>query len=730
MWVNGRLVSRGPDDPGFDEILSQDWSHQWLYNQVDLAPYLHAGQNVIAAEVLTTHLSPSYTLHHSGFAFEVSLLRGSTELAHIASDSSWETQPVTAYSDGPILNGALPVAAGKKPEDGLYFDARLEDPAWRSAENTPNWKRAQAVDSIWGPLRASRLPGPMEAAWPIRKVDDQTANLTRTGTQLGQDGDLRLTGDGSFSVQFDRVLSAYASFRVKGTAGTVVTIQTAETKADPNPRRSAQIILRDGETVFEHPVYDAFSIMFVTVSHSAGPTDFSDIRADFVSQPVTYRGSFSSSDEALNKLWEASRWQTQICMQNHYLDSPNHQEPIGDFGDYLIEAMENDYAFDAQALTEQDLRKFAEVLDHAGEVNFHTSYSMLWLQMLMEYYDYTGDAALLHELKPTVDRLLDHWATFKGANGLLSEAPTYMFMDWVTIAGFPAHHPPAVIGQGYLTAFYYKGLEDGARLAEIEHDSARSAHYEQQRSEIRAAFERELWDPVAGLYRDGKPHQNHQPLGKWLPEDRVIETHSTHVNTLAVLYDLAPRDRQAAIMDRLNARPAGLNVQPYFMHFVFSAEAHADVLDRYAVAQMHQWTLNPETQTFSEMFGQGDFSHGWGGTPLIQMSARILGVTPALPGYKKIRVQPHASGLQNAKGVVPTPDGDVTISWTSSPGRFVLDMKSPSSEPVMLALPGMNEPSAIVEVNGRHAPRSGDLTAPLSLASGSETYHVEVRTSR
>ena len=27
----------------------------------------------------------------------------------------------------------------------------------------------------------------------------------------------------------------------------------------------------------------------------------------------------------------------QICLQTHHLDSPNHQEPISDPGDYVIE---------------------------------------------------------------------------------------------------------------------------------------------------------------------------------------------------------------------------------------------------------------------------------------------------------------------------------------------------------------------------------------------------------
>ena len=43
--------------------------------------------------------------------------------------------------------------------------------------------------------------------------------------------------------------------------------------------------------------------------------------------------------------------------------------------------------------------------------------------MLMDYYDYTAARFCCAELKPTAARLLDHFATFQSANGLLSEAP-------------------------------------------------------------------------------------------------------------------------------------------------------------------------------------------------------------------------------------------------------------------------------------------------------------------
>lgn len=148
-----------------------------------------------------------------------------------------------------------------------------------------------------------------------------------------------------------------------------------------------------------------------------------------------------------------------------------------------------------------------------------------------------------------------------------------MFMDWVTIAGIGCHHPPAVMGQAYMTAFYQRGLADGKRVAAITRDPDRARRYEQLRGEIATTFQRELWNPEKGLYRDGKPFETTVAPSRWLPADTNSETFSAQANALEVLYDLAPKDSQKGIIERIMAM-SPLNVQPYFMHFVFDAIHH------------------------------------------------------------------------------------------------------------------------------------------------------------
>jgi len=171
------------------------------------------------------------------------------------------------------------------------------------------------------------------------------------------------------------------------------------------------------------------------------------------------------------------------------------------------------------------------------------------------------------------------------------------------------------------------------------------------------------------------------------------------VNTLAVLYDLAPQGEQSAILRRVLAE-GPLNCQPYFMHFVFNALAHAGLFDEYAVALMRRWQVDEETQSFPEMWGGGDMSHSWQCTPLYQLSARVLGVTPLAPGFTRIAIRPAPCGLVWAKGAVPTPHGPVAVSWECEDDAFRLEVSVPEGCQAEITIPA-GFTHSVVMVNGQ-----------------------------
>jgi hypothetical protein len=646
LYINGRLVARGPVDQGRDYFGGN--THRWFYDVRDLTPYFVKGTNVIAAEVFREWpINFTVSSGQAGFLFEAEIAAGGQKTT-VASDASWHSVAAPQF-----LNAST-------------YAPGMEPAGWRLAGfDVSTWPTSREAVGVRPELLPSEIPPLMEARYPVLRYEGLPENKT-------------FTGDGGFKVVFDRVLSAYPTLKFKGGKGALVTIKG---------QHEARVVLGGGEQYFEFPyMTEVVPAYTVKLEHVTEPVTIEDAGANFTSQPLDYKGAFESSDAGLNEIWKVSRWAVQICLQTHHLDSPNHQEPISDPGDYLIEAMVNNYAFAQPWITRQDVRKFAWLLKDEKYHNFHTSYSIGWLQMLMDYYKFTGDKSLVVEMAPYVHELMDTYATWRGTNGILSEAPNYMFMDWVTIGGFACHHPPAVIGQGYLTAFYYHGLDMASQVAALTGDPARAEKYGKLRGEIAEAFNRELWVADKGLYRDGKPFVTSVKPHDWLPGDKNIETFSPHVNMLAVLYDLAPKAQQGAIVDKVLAEKP-LNTQPWFMNWIFQAIDHAGKFDQYGTAQMRRWHIEPDTQSFFEMWGSGDLSHGWCSSPLVQMSARVLGVSPGSPGYDTVLIQPQLCDLTSAKGSVPTPHGDVAVAWAIGENKFTLDVTVPTGTKATVTLP-------------------------------------------
>ena len=682
LFVNGQPASRGAADTGRDfKGPVGDWR---FYDCRDLTAFFQQGRNAIAAELLGC----------DRWRFEARVEYPDGRTVTIASDPTWKTMVPGYLKTVPVPVELRSKLGSVQRSSATVFDAAAEPVGWQlSGFDDSGWAACSSVNAPPEHWILNELPPLMEVRYPYFDLSAATAGVTVPDHPFTAGHPVIVNGDGEFSVHFDKIMSGRCGIAVKGCAGAEIYLLVSETKEWKG--RVYQLHVRDGLQYFESRDYAALGTIHVLVRHASAPIEIRDISADFLSQPVEYRGSFLCSDPSLNTLWKSGRWSTQICMITHHLDSPMHQEPISDYGDYLIEDLVNYAALGTNfSLARQDLRKWAWVMERAHYQTFHTSYLFAWLQSLLNYYDYTGDRHLIEELSPNVHGLIAQFTSYLGKNGIVSQAPNYMFMDWVTIHDdtnpeikFAAHHPPAVIGQGYMTALFYRGLADAIRVAELTGDRAHADHYARLRAQIGAAYQQELWNPVRGQYRDGKPFVTSIAPAKWLPADVAMESFSVQNNSLAVLEDVAPPGRQTQIIGTM-VQNENWEVTPYFMHFVFEAYAHAGLFGKYALAKLHEYRVVAETQTVREMGPEkGDYSHGWIASPTYQMSSKILGVMPTSPGFATFAIRPTFCDLAFARGTVPSPRGDIGVDWWHEPNRVVLKVLIPPGTRAILALP-------------------------------------------
>jgi len=676
LYINDSLVCHGPVNIGGDYFDKTPPAY-WYFSSYDVKPYLRQGENVIAAEVYSWAFELSEVTSTNGrFLCDLSLDGDKPE---IFTDHSWKCALDTCYSTD---------------NERLVFNANNEPARWKKINfNDQHWAEASEkapVNSAM--LFQNDIPSVINVPISPQKISVLYRSHWEDVTNENFFGKIEV--DREFLLDFGKNMSARINFSLMANVDDSLVIMPFE-KLNYEPNRSFRYVCRNGVNNFLTPNLHVFRFLKVKV-YTKSSVKINSFQADFSSYPVQYRGDFSCSDTLYNQVWDIIRWTTQLCMNDMFFDSPKHQEPIACTGDYLIESLSNYYAFGDPWLVRQNLIQTARMLEKNDYQMFHTSYSLLWVQMMKQYFQYTGDTLLIKQMMPYVHNLLSKFETYQGSNFLLSNSPNYMFMDWINIHEFNAHHPPAVIGMGYLTAFYYKALIDAAYLDECTGAASKSQDYLKIADNIKIGFNKELWDADKGLYKDGIPFITDVQPNKWLPADKEIVTYSPHVNTLAVLYDIAPRDRQNALMKYV-VEQEEYELQPYFMSYVLAALKHTENIEE-GLRQIDLWknAIDLTTHTLKENWQDvtvsgygGDYSHAWGGSPLYFLSQNILGISQEEPGFKMIRVNPYVGDqITWAKGKVPVFDGSViSVSWKRLPGHYIYSITIPENSTAVLVHP-------------------------------------------
>jgi alpha-L-rhamnosidase len=121
-----------------------------------------------------------------------------------------------------------------------------------------------------------------------------------------------------------------------------------------------------------------------------------------------------------------------------------------------------------------------------------------------------------------------------------------------------------------------------------------------------------------------------------------------------------------------------------------------------------------ETTTGALGSGSTSLAHGWSTGPTSALTAYVLGVTPASPGYATWRVDPQPGSLSWAEGAVPTPRGDITVKWASGAGGFRIAITAPPRTRGTIVLPAGVSRCAVT-VNGR----------PLQVKAGQAVLTVQ-----
>jgi len=453
--------------------------------------------------------------------------------------------------------------------------------------------------------------------------------------------------------------------------------------------------------------------------------------------PEKYQGWFLSSDDALNRIWYAGAYTSQLNMIPPNTPDGGAQPVIFDGAkrDRLIWV--GDIAQDIPTIAHSLGSNGADYVTGSlgifgatppasifgappappGEIGglafptgetyqYSISYSMYFVSDVASYYEASADLAFVRKEWSAIEgELAFNAANVDPSTGLLiTNPPSPGGLDWDLYDG------PKTSAVTEFNALYYHDLLAGAQMARALGDDAQADTYASQAIALRHAINANLYDTATGVYDISTEKRGS------IAED---------ANVAAVLYGVADSDRDAEILAKLKQLwiPTGSEpfsadtgystlVSPFIGGFDLQARfAAGDTADAYALMR-REWTqmVSPGPQytgAFWENFtpsgavsnGSISLAHGWSTGPTSALSEYALGVRPVTPGYATWIVAPQPGDLRWAQGQVPTPHGPIDIRWTGDHGRFVLWLRAPRGTSGTVAVPASGD--VTVRVNGR-----------------------------
>jgi len=707
LYINGRYVCRGP---------ARGFQSHWPYDEIDVADFLLKGRNVIAVRGFNPGRSCWQYVSQGYAGLIVSAEWGSFSMH---SDGAWKMRRQIGVSKNTVPLSMMLF-------DQEHIDLRVE---------RDDWMLPEYDDSVWAEDWNSRASGlvPWYAVEPrmipmlsekmvkptcilgskegtnaegylttrnvaaLRKGEDRTHESVSAGLfplKVIPAGTGRFR---SYLIDFGRTVVGNLTLSIKGTKGgeIVDTLHVETIAADklepdlvlPAGCRMAfgnRLICRAGENrhVFFHPI--GFRYLDLTVRDAEVELEI-DVELNWIGYPLERKGSFSSSDADLEKIWEVSAWTQQCCALDAYVDTP-WREQAQWWGDARVQACNTFHLNGDPRLLRRGIHCISSQTTPDGLTFGHAptiadcilpDFSLIWILTIWDYYWQTGSLEPLKTHAAVIDGVLDYFRRHTDAKtGLVGYDNRYwLFLDWTDI-----------FKDGYPSVFNLWLLITLDKLVVIlkkAGDTKKAAEITTWATKVRKALLKLINHD--GLMRDGITF-----------EGQVIESTSIQSQTLAILANLYPPGEKTMMDQILVPYIRETKVQKgqpscYWCTYVFGVLIvrgyGSDVIEfirkKWARMMAHGTTF----EVFDPIIADHSCSHAWSAHPLYHLMQTIGGLTQVAPEWKRIHFEPVFVG-QKGGAVIPTPQGKIVSAWKRHLGKIDVSLALPPGVTATVVLPG------------------------------------------
>lgn len=673
LFVNGTLVSLGP--------ARCDIEH-WVFEEVDLAPYMVAGKNVIAAKVWNegpNRAEAQFSLR-TGF-----IMQGAVpETEIINTGTGWKCIQDTSASEykGAMVFGYSVVSPNEMIDMSLrqngWMDASFDDSSWLDAKEISNGtpKRTVGIDvgKTWR-LVPSMLPQLERTAQRFDAVR-LSSNVRIASGFPAKAGDIVIPAHTKASFLLDNKVetNAFPTIVMNKGKGAQVKLTYAESltgerfsKGNRNEVEGkriggrADLLLADGTDgqSYTSLFYRTFRYVNVDVETADEELVIKDIYSTFVGFPFEMKAKLDTKDEEMQKILEVG-WRTaRLCAVETYMDCP-YYEQLQYGGDTRIQAIislfnAGDPRLMRAMLTNLDNSRQPEGITQSRYPSVNPqiipTYSMAYIWMLHDYMMYVDEPEFVKGKMAGTRQIIDYFMNYTDAEGSIRNLPNWAFVDWA--AGFMRGMSP-VGSDGGSAVLDLHLLKTYLWAAELEKEYGMQDYvnlYLSKAEQLKNTIQTRYWDAEKGLFAD--------------TVDKKV--YSQHANALAILTNLVSGETAKNIALKIQDDPTLTQATLYFKYYTHEAMSHAGLGDNY-MSWLDVWRHNLELglTTWGETSNVENTRsdcHAWGASPNIEFFRTILGIDSAAPCFKKVVISPSLGDIKSIGGSMPHPNGEISVKY-------------------------------------------------------------------
>lgn len=512
---------------------------------------------------------------------------------------------------------------------------------------------------------------------------------------------------------FGQNFAGTCRIEVKGKKGQVITLRYGEEinginmiNADDTPRTvwtenlltaeaTDYYVLRGDEEgeVFE-PEFVFHGFRYLQISGLDEELPLTAVKGIVLSSDLEQTGSFTCSDELVNRYYENTIWSQKSNFMDNPMDCPQRDERHGWAGDAQIFSLTASYNMNTYAFYRKFLRDERNIQNEGG------SFADMAPRNFGTQWDGSGGAASHNCWGDAPVVITWNLYTQYGDKSIIEENYEAL-VRWMEM----------LVNTSENNIRYWDGYGDHLSLestpAELS-DTAWCAHSADLLSRMAV---------VLGKTEDAEKYrQIYESFKQAWQEQFVMEDGITICNTqtsyaLGLAFDLFPEDLKDQAAANLNALAeySGHHILTGYSGIGYLLPALSSAGYTESAYQMLRQTESPsllygvtkgattnweQLQAYKEEEGgysiDGSLNHYAYGTPVSWLYTDVLGIKSDenQPGYKHILVEPKAGGgLTYAEGSYSSTYGIIGVKWEKTENGYRYEIKIPANTTATLTLP-------------------------------------------